>query len=925
MGLLNINKFKGLRQNIDYPELPLQYCHELQNIDVDNPLGKMKVRDGYSKYHANADDSEFTNILSAYEYRFNTPGSTRFIVNDVVGGTETLKVSADAGSTWTDLTLPGGSVLEAGFRNQYFGWQNHVLITTGNGSTNHILWYGYVDREIDDSNGIFNNALEKTDYILTRSQLITPNGMFANIRSVAYLDGYYYISFNYSRWIEKRNSDFQLEERWAVNEDEAISAEPTAGVYVVVVSANASTGMLYIGTSGGLYEVNPGTHKMVNEDTTVTNIIGICHDGTEIFAVSSSTLSKVTISTFANAGTTTSGLTTITAVSCDDTVTTGAVFIGDQVTVRQRGKNDIGSDDYTYALTGVDAGMTNIWSMEYFDADQIYVACYDATNENAWVVDLDASDVSTKNTQYQDDDVYSMFPIWVGGTTLRFIAPTYGIVRHIDATTLVSPEFLSLTFVSTLNAGELAAGGYFYKIAVEDTDGQIYTLSDEIFTVLPTDDKQVDLRIVATGDRSETDKFIEFYRIKYIHIYRAYSADIEGGNPGTDYKFLKKIDINDGGWAKNATWDMYFFDYVDNQLESEISSTTYQEISGISDETKPRYINGKYLTWLDGQLYLANYSHDGDDYSYGFVRSPVDQPDNLTLYDPFGYDAGGGEPIKDIGNSYGRVVVFKTRSMGTFYNGSPEREYSFGLSSEGGFTKVNEDIYFVSDKGIHLFEGNRVLNIVDSVITYFEAVSSLANVDVFYIEGKDRVLFSFRGDRVLVLNIKHGIWTQYSSAFAFRGFLKNYANMYMGWDVNTLYELYDGSTKDAEDVGGGNGTAIACIYESPLVRFSRVEGEWVTLIGSRHRLRINSGDTLNLKTYEYQNDATGKTLVDTTALTYQGKTLDAAAINMFFDALLGESYSFRLEITAPATPASDDAVFDYHGMTLEFIGGGYKY
>ena len=73
MPSININKFKGLRQDIDYPELPKDYCHALTNIDVDDPVGKMRVRDGYSfKYdEENLAGFPYTGMISAYEYRFD--------------------------------------------------------------------------------------------------------------------------------------------------------------------------------------------------------------------------------------------------------------------------------------------------------------------------------------------------------------------------------------------------------------------------------------------------------------------------------------------------------------------------------------------------------------------------------------------------------------------------------------------------------------------------------------------------------------------------------------------------------------------------------------------------------------------------------------------------------------------------------------
>jgi len=341
-------------------------------------------------------------------------------------------------------------------------------------------------------------------------------------------------------------------------------------------------------------------------------------------------------------------------------------------------------------------------------------------------------------------------------------------------------------------------------------------------------------------------------------------------------------------------------------------------------------VNFKFFTWIDNQLHAANLGYEGDAvegvvaYPNRIIRSPVDQPDNIAFYDYYDFDIGDGDSINGIETLFGRSVIFKTRKYGVFYNGSWENTHVPGLASINGFYKKDTVIYFISDVGLHVFDGRQSINMKNAVKVYFDAASSYANATVFFFDNKDRIIWSLRGDRSFVWNAIYKRWMYYTASFAFRGYFKNFANEYIAWDGTQFYELFDGSTKDAEDVGGGNGTAIACSYESPLVRFNQYEGELVTLIGARHRLRKNSGDSLALNTYEFQNDASGKTLVATHSLTYQGNVSYAAVVNMFFNALLGESYSFQLQTATPSIPASDDAVFEYHGMTIEYVGGGYK-
>jgi len=163
------------------------------------------------------------------------------------------------------------------------------------------------------------------------------------------------------------------------------------------------------------------------------------------------------------------------------------------------------------------------------------------------------------------------------------------------------------------------------------------------------------------------------------------------------------------------------------------------------------------------------------------------------------------------------------------------------------------------------------------------------------------------------LNIVHGVWTKYDLRFSFRNIYKNYANEYIGHKETAIYKLYDGSTKDFEDAGGGNGNAIACSYKSPMIKFSNSEGELVSLIGTRHRLEKHDSDICTLNVYERENNDGSETMKQTLSL----NDPDGTARN-FLNALLGENFSFELKMTA-----NNDA-FEHHGFSVEFDGEGYE-
>lgn len=903
---LNINKFKGLQQNMDYPELPSEYCHVMQNLDCDNSLGVLKVRTGSAKLYS----SPLTNIISAYEYRFDANTQTHLLVND----NGVLKVSIDGGA-FASVTLPTDATFESGFKNQYLGYKNHVLISAGNGALNYMLWYGYINREIDDNTGLFGNVEEFTGYDCLRAQLVTWFGTFSNVRQVIDIGGYYYLCFENSRYIEKRDTSFQLVERFIASTNKATSPASVNsdvnicedGTYIYVAYTNDDG-------DATVEKILPGGWAQQAEYTATLGgaIAGICTDGTNVYLAThnnpSGYIVEILCSTMVATGldVNTTDEADILDICCDATADVGALYTLKAGQIERRSKVTL-----AYNAGEIYAGNSDqVHCVFDSDNDNVYVS---STTDNGHIYDYDATDFTGgEDNDWENIDEPGAFlktisDVWEG------ISTKYGTLEEMSTTSTIAPRLVWLNLASE-GSGDQVAGTYFYKCSLVDSDGEEYTLSDPIVCIHTAGSKNFTIRACV-----HTDDLADLYRVAYINLYRAFSSTSDAESPQTDYKFLKQIDINSSEWQSDKTdQELYFYDYVDNVLESEISSVTFFESSGIGDSVKPRFVNGKYMVLLNNQLHVANFSHDGITYKNRIIRSPSDQPDNISLYDYYDFDIGDGDEITDIGDSYGRSVVFKTRKFGMFINGIPERSFTPGISGSGAFAKKNESIYFVSDQGLYLFDGNECFQIHQPVKTYFDAASSYTNATVFYHEALDRIIFSLRADRTFILNLSYKRWMYYNSAFAYRGYFLDHAKQYVAFSQTNFLEVFNSSyVNDEEDKGGGNGTAIAIDYESPLLRFGSLEGQAITPVSITHRVYKGS-DTVTFTLYDYQADVSGKTSVFTKALSAPGG-IYAAANTYFFSSLLGESYSIRLNGNI------DGGDFEYHGCTLEVSVGGLLY
>jgi len=854
----NIKQFKGLAQHILYEELSPEYCHTMVNLDVDNPLGRLSKRGGYTKKYSDS----LTDVISACEYKIPTTGDTILIFND----NGTLKTYTN-GASLTSLSLPSGAALTSGFRNQYFGFKDHIIITTGNGSTNYVLGYHYIKRVNASNTGLFGNVEQFTGYKLLKNQIVFENGQFSLLYNVVQLGSYYYISFQGSRYVEKRNSSFQLVDR--------ILAQADADAKTTIALAADDT-YLYVGTEDGLYKINPNGWVTEDSSTDLTGILGVAVDDDYVFACAANDVTRYDI-TDLSSNSNENHIATFRDITCDPD-SGGAIYLlttGSSGTIERYVKGNWADGNETHSVSP--------------SIGVIYNIIYDNTND--YVV-ATGSGGSTK--RYTDSTLTLVDTNTVTGAQFRVLLPDsspvedrYGTVYPLASDTPTYPSLVSISVESIDSGGSLDAGTYFYKIAIVDVDGQEFLLSDPIIVQVPGS-YNVDLEIVVNDTLPDI-----LYRGQTINIYRAYNSTSQDElEEATNYKLLDSIDINSSQWIHEADLNIYHYHYTDDTTEANISDVTYQENSGFSENTKSRYVNYKVHEWIGNELHAANMYVDGKTYKNKIAVSQADGPDVVVFVNTYDFNPYDGDEIKNITTAYGRAYIMKNRRTGIFYQQIPERILNFGIADTDSYFNDNETIYMITNKGLAVVSGANGEIISDPVKTYFDAISDFTDSCVFLRDDLSRILFSFPGDHTFIFNKLHKLWMHYNGAYAFKGYFKNLDNEYIGFGQEPAEPLAD-YFFELDDATQDNGESITISYETPLLKMSELDGEDIELIKMNYR--VDKTGTINFVLYDYAEAS--KRTVETISLEdpVSGALTDKTK---FFQNAWGEAFSLAISGTS---------------------------
>ena len=912
-----IKGFKGLAQHIDKAQLPPEYAVTMRNLDVDNPVGQLKLRQGYTTWKATA----FTSLISAFEFTVESSGSVITVVND----NGTLEYFKD-GTYIGTLTLPtvGGiaSTIDTGFTNNYFPWRDAVRITTGAGSTNHVLWFGYTKRLTSANDGLFGDVLNDdgtTTPRLLRSQLVPDNGggNLAQIRKIVNCGSYMFCAYYGTKWIGRMDSKYNLlslHDPVSIANNHDLTDDYTScecsvgsdGTYVYVsYGNNAATGQYVTKRDPDTWEELATSADITMGNGNITDITVAGGAVALVAIVKQDGLELLETSDLTNAyGPTTTDMASCFAVGID----TNNVYTGNNRTVQKRALSAIQTVTGTSANIGASGEVViNIHAL----SATLY--CNMITRHTGGITPLERggafnnavttitiSTMATAGTTTLTEQASNVYVDTYGGSDLKVISYKYGTVHDYSDAAATRPNLVAIG----LDAGIYRTNGgptYFYKYSLVDVDGQEGVLSEAArFTNVRTTSGYVGITLSAM----EKD-VAQFYRVRTIRIYRAYSATEDAITPDTNYKFFLDVDVNlpkerypgatfrSAGWVYDTTSDVYYIQIDDDTSEDIISTTTFENNSGFSENVKPRYVNGKYFTWLGNQLHLANVYSDGnkdsgETFKSHIVRSMVNSPDVMPLYDIFKYDDHGGEAIKGLANVYGRAIAFKAREIGIFYNGVKEHSIAIGVSSDKAFVKHNKTIYFANANGIYKLEGTIATKISDPVITELEGgVLDHTTGALYYVEDKDILFatYSSSGDCTLVHNTKYNTWTKYiggTGVWTFKGFYRNSDGDHIAIGSTLLYKLYSGVTDVTAD--------IQVYYESGVINFEPTgfDNEIISL--NRKMSIVTETSTSSFTIYEYTGN--GRTALTPVITMNDSSSTFPNAITDFLNDVWGESISF---------------------------------
>lgn len=875
------DEFGGINKAVSERDDTL-YLQDATNLDSNVVKGKMTLRQG-SKLIV---DDATTDINKFIEYRDEDNGKDVLLVLDkdstvadrrlwfytrTAGSTDQYARQDGAGPPDYSGGLSYGNVNlgDSDFGLTFFPYRNFVRIGTGNNSKNKALMFGYYNRT--GTNGILRDSsggrLEFSGYYLTKQQWVQQCDLFSGFKKILFDDD--------------NSRQYALTNRGVEIRDTAGYVEKILNDVVAWDSLGIRGGLSYDDTNNYLYATgkvpNSSDTKIVRYDiskdyemdasdtfTGTDYVYGVYADGTYVY-VTYSDSTDIFVKEYA-----------LDLSSDNDRATVasynnplGMAITGDATYVyfSYEGKISRMLKASPYTLTHIFTSAYNIHDLAAYDSKVHMLHVLNAGATTQWYrCDNDGSNsvqvgsnIDGKCYGIHDSDGDFGVSNYTYGyyLSLRYTAatPTYSIGYYRPNKMSISPENMR-------DAGN--AETYFYAMSIVDIWGQEHHLMSGVagdignLTVYVNVDAENynDLSSPSTDIDESNSIWNEFRKIDKIRVYRAYSATGDDKEPTTNYRFLREVDFDDARWDEESANKRYSLTINDDVGETEMSSVTYAQSSGLIERFRPYYVNWKYAHESNNYFYYGN-MYIEDTYKQKFVQTRLNSPDICYQLDDnfenFGY--GDGDEIVGFAKSDILFYVLKKEKSALYDGLNKRRDYDIGTYAPDSIV----DNYFISKDGIYYLLPNSYIKISNPVDDLFLSNSSLEGASGALYRKHNKIIWLIPDSDGLcmVYNFKENTWDKYKTSYASGTVLANQF-ITQGADgrvlssastLNKILEWHTGYADGATYAGTG-GNNISIYLQTADFTF----GEEVINASVKKLLAtIKSTDTITLGFY-YIND-----------------------------------------------------------------------
>lgn len=779
MPKFKIEKWRGINTHLSSRSNP-EYLEDMNNLMVDDESGELVSRKGYEAKL----DTKVTILDKFIIYQDEAWGKDVLVAfNNVSAGSRNIWVytrTIDTDNQFVKLGEYdyGSSTFSSA---EFLQTQNSLRIGTGTVSTDKALFASYLSQEM------FNNAdFTNSDFYLLKQQWVQQANQInygGRIEWDASRERFYVLT---TRGVEIKDSDFHT-----VRILEGVVTFYDQINLITTLESNQIGNCCFQGDTlyacgrrqdsddyGILMWDISSDYKLSSTSITRTAAAGVIHhiccDSSNVYEcwqdkAGTGYITEYTTSLGGAANRATLN-DCIYGIALDSTY----VFVIDK---KNTAEKLVRMHRTTHATTNYSHGKGSAGVVGQMHSDGTFLHWTHGANYYTTTISTFANALAGSSS-YTGDNIFAVSL----QNSLYYFTYDSGIIEERSTgilTTNIYPGKVNLQINSLFLSRPTSKETYFYGVSVVDHLGQeshlMYGGSHPegigavglVVNFMAESEKYSELSS-PTQDPADNNSIWGMYRrIKKIKIYRAFAPANDAAYPTTNYTFLTEIDIDDARWVVNnpsgTNYDYAEFTYLDNTAQSDISSVTYEESSGLQETFKPYYTNWKHAANSNNQFYYGNVYTD-DEYISQIIQTGYNQPDVLyqlpTNIEIFSANDGTG--ISAFASIYNRLWIFKESKVGLYNGLVQEYIYDIGTTAPGSVVTYNNVVYFISNNGIYALSPDGYERISLPIDDLLASESSVDSSSATYYKRRNQLWFHAGSYVVYVLNLNSNTWEKYT-------------------------------------------------------------------------------------------------------------------------------------------------------------------